>query len=123
MDNPIYTQANTRRVLAQLKTMNKRQINHGEITVNERRLFERTSTSVRVEMSNPSFGTIIGFAKDISDGGAQVQIENQICPPVGTEVMVKFKKAVGAINAEPVRMRVVHQLRNSIGLMFVRGAN
>ena len=67
--------------------------------------------------------TTRGVGQDISDGGAQVQIENQICPPVGTEVMVKFKKAVGAINAEPVRMRVVHQLRNSIGLMFVRGAS
>lgn len=103
--------------------MNKRQVTYGELTVNERRVFERTSTSVRVEMSHPSFGTIIGFAKDISDGGAQVQIENQVCPPVGTEVSVKFKKAVGAINADPVRMRVVHQLRNTIGLMFVRGAS
>lgn len=91
--------------------------------MNERRVFERTSTSVRVEMSNPSFGTIVGFAKDISDGGAQVQIENQVCPPVGTEVLVKFKKAVGAINAEPVRMRVVHQMRNNIGLMFVRSSS
>lgn len=88
--------------------------------MNERRVFERTSTSVRVEMTNPGFGTIVGFAKDISDGGAQVQIENQVCPPVGTEVLVKFKKAVGPINAEPVRMRVVHQLRNTIGLMFIR---
>jgi len=86
----------------------------------ERRLFERTTTSVRVEMSNPSFGTIVGFAKDISDGGAQVQIENQTCPPIGTEVMVRFKKSIGPINNEPVRMKVVHQLRNTIGLMFVR---
>jgi PilZ domain len=88
--------------------------------VNERRVFERTSTSVRVEMSHPSFGTIIGFAKDISDGGAQVQLENQLCPPVGTEVMVRFKKAIGSINNEPVRMRIVHQLRNNIGLMFIK---
>lgn len=90
--------------------------------MNERRVFERTSTSVRVEMTNPAFGTIVGFAKDISDGGAQVQIENQVSPPVGTEVMVKFKKAVGAINVDPVPMRVVHQMRNTIGLMFVRSS-
>ena len=89
----------------------------------ERRLFERTSTSVRVEMTNPSFGTIVGFAKDISDGGALVQIENQVSPPVGTEVMVMFRKSVGAINAVPVRMRVMHQMRNVIGLMFVKGLN
>jgi hypothetical protein len=85
----------------------------------ERRMFERTSTSVRVEMSHPSFGTIVGFTKDISDGGALVQIENQPNPPVGTEVMVRFKKAVGPINIDPVKMKVVHQLRNTIGLMFV----
>jgi hypothetical protein len=89
----------------------------------ERRLFERTTTSVRVEMSNPSFGTIVGFAKDISDGGALVQIENQVSPPLGTEVMVKFRKSIGAINAEPVKMKVVHQMRNTIGLMFVKGLN
>lgn len=86
----------------------------------ERRLFERTTTSVRVEMSNPSFGTIVGFAKDVSDGGAMVQIENQPCPPLGTEVMVMFKKSVGPINAAPVKMRVMHQFKNTIGLMFVR---
>ena len=86
----------------------------------ERRVFERTSTSVRVEMSNPSFGTIVGFTKDVSDGGAQVQVENQPCLPPGTEVMVMFKKSIGPINAEPVRMKVMHQFRNTMGLMFVR---
>ena len=86
----------------------------------ERRLFDRTTTSVRVEMSNPSFGTIIGFAKDISDGGALVQIENQPSPPIGTEVMVRFKKSIGPINNEPVKMKVMHQIKNTIGLMFVR---
>lgn len=86
----------------------------------ERRRFDRTTTSVRVEMSNPSFGTIIGFAKDISDGGALVQIENQPSLPIGTEVSVLFKKSVGPINLEPVKMKVMHQFKNTIGLMFVR---
>ncbi|RYZ97583.1 MAG: TonB-dependent receptor [Moraxellaceae bacterium] len=54
------------------------------------------------------------------DGGAQVQIENQPCPPLGTEVMVMFRKSIGPINHEPVRMKVMHQFRNTIGLMFVR---
>lgn len=86
----------------------------------ERRSYERTSTTVRVEMSHPGFGTIVGFTKDISDGGALVQIENQPNPPVGTEVFVRFKKAIGPINLEPVKMRVMYQLRNTIGLMFVK---
>jgi hypothetical protein len=86
----------------------------------ERRSYERTSTTVRVEMSHPGFGTIVGITRDISDGGALVQIENQPNPPVGTEVFVRFKKAIGPINVEPVKMKVMHQLRNTIGLMFVK---
>jgi hypothetical protein len=39
---------------------------------------------------------------------------------MGTEVMVMFRKSVGAINSEPVKMKVMHQVRNMIGLMFVR---
>jgi c-di-GMP-binding flagellar brake protein YcgR len=84
----------------------------------ERRSYERTSATIRVEMSNPGFGTIVGFTKDISDGGVLVEIENQPTPPVGTEVSVKFRKAVGPINLEPVRMRVVRQMRNTVGLIF-----
>lgn len=86
----------------------------------ERRNYERTSTSFRVEINHPSFGTIVGFAKDVSDGGAQVQLENQVFPPIGTEVMVRFRKNAGAVNVEPVNMKVMYQMKNTIGLMFVK---
>lgn len=86
----------------------------------ERRNFERTSTSFRVEITHPSFGTLVGFAKDVSDGGAQVQLENQVFPPVGTEVTVRFRKNAGAVNVEPVHMKVMYQMKNTIGLMFVK---
>lgn len=88
----------------------------------ERRRFERKPTSIRVEMTNPSFGTIVGFARDISDGGASVLIENYQIPPVGTIVEVKFKRMVGAINNDPVKMQIVHQHRKLVGLMFVPDA-
>ncbi len=84
----------------------------------ERREFERTSTSIRVEISHPSFGTIVGSTGDISDGGASVQIESPPLPPKGAVVKVMFRKAVGAINQEPVTMRVVRQHHNTIGLSF-----
>jgi len=87
--------------------------------VEERRKYERTATSIRVEMHHPAFGTIIGFANDISDGGARVAIENHPTPPVGTVVQVRFKKMAGPINAEPVNMRVMHTRKNNIGLMFM----
>lgn len=86
----------------------------------ERRRYERTSAAIRVEMSHPALGTIIGFSKDISDGGASVMIENQPLPPVGTELSVHFKKSIGPINREAVRMSVVRRDRGgTIGLAFV----
>ena len=85
----------------------------------ERRRFERKPASIRVEMTHPAFGTIVGFARDISDGGASVLIENYQIPPLGTMVEVRFKKMVGPINDEPVKMQIVHQHRKLGGLMFV----
>lgn len=85
----------------------------------ERRRFERKSSSIRVEMRNPTFGLIVGNATDVSDGGAQVTLENAVPPPVGTEVSVQFKKIIGHINDEPVAMRVMHTTKNSVGLMFM----
>ena len=87
----------------------------------ERRRHERTSRSIRVEMTHPAIGTIIGFTTDISDGGAQVEIENQPSPPIGTELQVMFRKVVGPINSEPVKMHVVRQFRNMVGLSFSAG--
>ncbi|ACR13545.1 PilZ domain-containing protein [Teredinibacter turnerae] len=85
----------------------------------ERRKYERTPTSIRVEITHPAFGTLVGFTRDISDGGAQVGLESTPVPPVGTVVSVKFHKIVGPINLEPVEMKIVHCNRNVIGLMFM----
>lgn len=85
----------------------------------ERRRFERRSVTIRVEISHPSIGTMMGTTSDISDGGAAVVLENQPLPPLGTEVLVRFHRLVGTINDEPVPMKVMHQNRNVIGLMFL----
>jgi c-di-GMP-binding flagellar brake protein YcgR len=87
--------------------------------VHERRRFERTATAIRVEIFHPTFGTAIGFTMDISDGGAQVSMENNVTPPVGTIVDVVFKRMTARVNADPVPMKVMHCHRNVIGLMFV----
>lgn len=87
--------------------------------MDERRRFERTPTSIRVEIRHPAFGTIVGHTRDISDGGAQVTIDNQPSPPVGTIVDVQFRKVAGPINQEPVAMKVMHSTRSTIGLMFI----
>lgn len=87
--------------------------------MDERRRFERKQATIRVEMRHPAFGKIVGFAKDISDGGAQVAIESMMSPPVGTIVDVMLKKTVDKINTEPVQMKVMHSNKGTIGLMFV----
>ncbi len=86
----------------------------------ERRRSRRTQTSIRVEISHPSFGLIIGSTSDLSEGGAQVTLENsRVLPPSGTVVDVQFKKLIGNINEKPVPMRVMHTVKSTIGLMFV----
>ncbi len=84
----------------------------------DRRRYERKAAAIRVEIMHPSIGTMIGSTQDISDGGASVQLDGQTIPPVGTEVNVRFIKVAGAINQEPVNMKVMYQQRNTIGLMF-----
>ncbi|BCD96924.1 PilZ domain-containing protein [Marinagarivorans cellulosilyticus] len=85
----------------------------------ERRRFARTSAIIRVELTNPAFGTLIGSTRDISDGGALVMVDNELVPPVGTVVDVVFKKVVGPVNAQPVAMKVMHTHKNTLGLMFL----
>lgn len=85
----------------------------------ERRRFTRTSAAIRVELTNPAFGTLVGSTRDLSDGGAQVQIDNELIPPIGTLVEVVFKRIVGTVNENPVTMRVMHTHKNLVGLMFV----
>ena len=84
----------------------------------DRRRFERKVAAIRVEIMHPSIGTMIGSTQDISDGGASVQLDSQTIPPIGTEVKVRFIKVAGAVNQEPVNMKVMYQQRNMIGLMF-----
>lgn len=85
----------------------------------ERRQFERAPTSIKVQIHHPALGTVSGFARDISDGGAQVLVENQVVPPVGTVVKVQFNKLTGPVNEKPVDMKVMYCNKNVLGLMFV----
>ncbi|BFM06429.1 PilZ domain-containing protein [Halioxenophilus aromaticivorans] len=86
--------------------------------MHERRRFERRPSSIRVEITHGAFGRIVGYARDISDGGASVMLEGELRPPVGTVVSVVFKKVSGQVNEKPVNMQVMHQNKNNIGLMF-----
>lgn len=84
----------------------------------DRRKYARQSTSIRVEMTHPAFGLLVGYTRDISDGGASVQLDTEVFPPAGTQVQVVFRKIAGQINDRPVTMKIMHQNRNTLGLMF-----
>jgi len=87
--------------------------------MNEQRQYARTACSLMVQISHPGFGVIELKAKDLSDGGCFVYLGNHIAPPVGTIVKALIKRHSGAINDEPVDMKVVHQSNGGMGLMFV----
>jgi hypothetical protein len=87
-------------------------------TSNEHRQFERTACSFQVVMRHPSIGILHGSARDVSEGGVFVQLQNVILPPVGTVMSVTIKRHTGTINNEPVSMRVVHHNGGGLGLSF-----
>lgn len=86
----------------------------------ERRRFERSLSSARVEARHPELGLLVYTARDVSDGGIFVLFSSGPKLPVGTELMVTIKRHTGAINQSPVPMRIVHHQRDGMGLMFIR---
>lgn len=86
-----------------------------------RRRYLRIASDALVEMSHPGFGTVTVQAHDLSEGGIAVTMGNYPVPPVGTVFKVIIKRHTGAINAEPVDMKVVHTMADGskVGLMFI----
>ena len=85
----------------------------------EQRLHSRASSAALVELFHPALGHIEVKARDLSDGGIFVLMGNHIAPPIGTLLRVRIKRFTGAINQEPVAMRVVHHQSGGVGLAFV----
>ena len=86
----------------------------------EHRVHTRTSSEAIVEIHHPSIGVYEVKARDLSEGGVFALTGQYPKPPVGTELMVRIKRYTGVINIEPVKMRVVHEQRDGVGLAFVR---
>ena len=85
-----------------------------------RRQYMRTASDVVVEITHPTIGVMTVRAKDLSDGGISVDMGSNVIPPLGTEFSVIIKRHTGAINAEPVKMKVMHvESDGLVGLMFV----
>lgn len=88
-------------------------------TGSDRRRYQRKSTRIRVEITHPSLGHITASTRDISDGGVSITTDAHAILPVGAEVNVRFFKVAGAVNEEPVKMRVVRRQQNILGLAFI----
>ena len=89
----------------------------------EQRKYARVSSGgALVELFHPAIGRIEAKARDLSEGGIFAILGNQVLPPIGTVLQVRIKRYTGALNQEPVPMRVVHHQVGGIGLAFISGA-
>lgn len=88
----------------------------------DKRVHPRVPSTAIVEIHHPSLGVYELKARDLSEGGVFVLAGGIYpTPPVGTDILVRIKRLTGEmINAEPIKMRVVHQQRDGVGLAFVR---
>jgi hypothetical protein len=85
----------------------------------ELRRYQREPFNAFVEVQHPTMGIFEWRARDISEGGVFVRTGSSPKPPVGTVLKVRLKRHGGAINVEPLPMRVVHQHRDGVGLLFL----
>ncbi|MET0380102.1 MAG: PilZ domain-containing protein [Spongiibacteraceae bacterium] len=85
----------------------------------DQRRHSRTASTALVELVHPALGRIEVKARDLSDGGIFVLIGQHVAPPIGTVLQVRIKRFTGAINRDPVAMRVVHHQSGGVGLAFV----
>lgn len=85
----------------------------------DKRRFPRVAIQAQLEISHPSFGVILLKAKNASEGGFFALRGVSPLPPSNTEVKVIIKRFTGAINVEPVSMRVVRVTDEGIGLEFI----
>lgn len=65
-----------------------------------------TAQDVVVELKNPDYGEITVRGHSFSDQGVSVDFGRHIKPPIGTLMEVVIKRHTGAINRQPVPMRV-----------------
>lgn len=85
----------------------------------ELRQYERRPFNAFVEVRHPDMGVFEWRARDISEGGIFVRTGTSPKPPIGTVLKVRLKRHGGAINVDPLAMRVVHVHRDGIGLKFL----
>lgn len=87
----------------------------------DKRLYPRTPGTAMLEIHHPTLGVYEVKARDLSEGGVFAMTGMYPKPPVGTELMVRIKRLTGSIiNMELIKMIVIHEQRDGVGLAFVR---
>jgi len=84
----------------------------------EKRTQERQAVSLAVEIIEPNLGKVSLVTKDLSQGGAFIQVDGAKCPPVGRVVAVRMPGLLWGENLSTVMARVVHVTDEGMGLEF-----
>ena len=86
--------------------------------MNNQRKHERIAFPAEIKLMHPDFGSVVAQARDMSDGGVFLFLDNPLGLPVGTEVEVQAQDAAG--ESPLVKARVVRIETRGVALMFVR---
>lgn len=86
----------------------------------EKRTYPRTSGSVPVRLSHPSFGTVVLETRDIADGGVFItRIENNDQPKRGDILQIKLEGFMTGSLRE-VDARVVRVMDDGFAMEFMQ---
>lgn len=89
----------------------------------ELRQFKRHQVPLEVEYSHPATGTLRARARDMSDGGLFLMVDESFQLEVGTEIIVR-SLGLGADGDErgpDIAMKVVRRNRQGMGLEIAKG--
>jgi len=84
----------------------------------ERRTEERQAVSLPVEIIEPDLGKVKMITRDLSKGGAFIQLDGADCPPVGRVVSVRLPGMLWGEQLSTMAVRVVRVTEEGMGLEF-----
>lgn len=85
----------------------------------EQRMHPRIAVPLKVSLTFSEDGQLFAVTRDISDGGIFLVIDQDSMPEVGDIVKVQVQGMGGGETAPWVKMKVVREESDGIGLMIV----
>lgn len=85
----------------------------------DQRMHPRIAVPLKVSLSFSEEGQLFAVTRDISDGGIFLVIDRDTMPVIGDIVQVQVQGMGGGEDAPWVKMKVVREESDGIGLMIV----